>query len=227
MNDSLNPFLSTEGDLNDTNPFVGQVCNPNSVIQDLHDLDLAPTQMHDPMPPAVLTTTSTPFKSTLPANPLPVPAYFLLMKTRYFGSLTENARSFLSEFEAHMLLMGISRDQPQYLAAFRLQLTGPALAWYISLVDSTLDITWNLVRQKFIAEFDQTPSGLIVEEASFSHMTLKPGQALEVFHAALHDVGRHLNKSDRDLMTRFVEGFKTTILQRLFTCSPVWGSAWL
>lgn len=79
-----------------------------------------------------------------------------------------------------MLLMGISPEQPKYLAAFRLQLKGPALTWYISLEDSNLGLTWNHVREKFIAEFDQTLSGLKVVLSGKGHCRayLKTDQAI-------------------------------------------------
>ncbi|KAL4238545.1 hypothetical protein ACF0H5_003252 [Mactra antiquata] len=55
-------------------------------------------------------------------------------------------------------------------------------------------------------EFCLNSSALIAEEATFSSLKLHPNQSLVEFHASIQDKGRRLQKSDRELISRFTDG---------------------
>ena len=58
----------------------------------------------------------------------------------------------LEEFRSYLTLRGIKQTSPRAIAAFHLQLQGPALIWFNSL--PKIKITaWNVVKEQFRQEF--------------------------------------------------------------------------
>lgn len=152
------------------------------------------------VPPTVLT--STPFKLSYQAIPPTMPAYYSPMTTRFYGSITENAKTFLSVFEAHNYVAHVSWPT-QVPCCFPLTTEGSSFDLVYIIGTFNIEFYLKLCMWKICHRVWSN-----AEEASFSHIKLNPWQALEVFHAALHDFGHHRKKPDSELMNRFVEGFQ-------------------
>lgn len=130
------------------------------------------------------------------------------MSTHFHGWISEDPLKFISDFESHITLMGIDKNSnlDKTLAAFRLQLLGPALVWYSSLHDIDKQ-SFFTVKEKFLQEFNGLDSpALVAEEASFQNLKLETSQRIEDFYTSVVQKGAHLHKSDRDIFHKFVSG---------------------
>ena len=133
-----------------------------------------------------------------------------LATCRKFGGYPhENASIFLTEFTSFATLHRIDeRDDPRIIAAFHLNLTGPALTWFNSLnVDdkrSWQDVQ-DIFRRKYIVLDSQSPT-VFLESEVFQNSKLKPGQPLEDFYGHLVEKAQILQKPDHEILSQFIKG---------------------
>lgn len=120
----------------------------------------------------------------------------------------DDAIKFIWDFESHMTLMCIDpvTQVEKALAAFRLQLKGPALVWFEGL--TALDkISFDTVKNRFLAEFNSPDSPtLVAEEVTFQNLKLEPSQKLDDFYTMVVRKGSLLRKSERDILNKFESG---------------------
>lgn len=94
------------------------------------------------------------------------------------------------------------------MAAFHLHLSGPALVWYSQLSDVTKLSCTSIeadFRNQYISLSALDPS-LIMESALFDSLQLSATQQLEDFHSLIWEKGHKLEKPERDMINKFIEG---------------------
>lgn len=132
--------------------------------------------------------------------------HYVRMMTHFSGLMAESATDFLNEFEAHLILNNIDACSPKSAAAFQLQLKGPALTWFRTLSAQDRP-NYNAIRPQFLKEYNDVNSpALVAEEAIFGSLSLQPTQEIEEFHSVVLRKGSRLQKSERDMLHRFIEG---------------------
>ena len=188
MQESSNPFLH-----------VYEVPDLNQTIFDLNLPRTAEQISSTPLSRAPVT-------SQQPIYLLNQPTGFSYkqMKLTFNGLSHEDAQNFITEFESHLILMNVDLNSQKTIAAFRLQLRGPALTWFNTL--NSNDVTWFTLKAAFLAEYGYNASALIAEEAAFQNLALHSGHTIEEFHAVIQEKGTRLNKSEREMVTRFTNG---------------------
>ncbi|CAC5390240.1 unnamed protein product [Mytilus coruscus] len=133
-----------------------------------------------------------------------------LAPCRKFGGYPhENGLVFLREFDSFATLHNIMPYENQRrIAAFHLQLTGPALTWFNSLTfndKSSWEKLIELFKRKYVNLDWQSPT-IMLENEVFEHIKLSPGQALEDFYCQLVEKAQLLHKADHDILTKFIKG---------------------
>ncbi|CAG2250394.1 CHST15 [Mytilus edulis] len=133
-----------------------------------------------------------------------------LAPCRKFGGYPhENGLVFLREFDSFATLHNIMPYENQRrIAAFHLQLTGPALTWFNSLTfndKSSWEKLNELFKRKYVNLDWQSPT-IMLENEVFEHIKLSPGQALEDFYCQLVEKAQLLHKADHDILTKFIKG---------------------
>ncbi|CAC5424627.1 APMAP [Mytilus coruscus] len=133
-----------------------------------------------------------------------------LAACRKFGGYPhENASVFMKEFTSFATLHKIDHaDDQRMIAAFHLNLTGPALTWFNSL-DAGSKRTW----RQFLAIFDekyieldwQSPT-VFLESENFQNMKLNRGQILEDFYGQIVEKAQILKKKDHEILSQFIKG---------------------
>ena len=106
---------------------------------------------------------------------------------KFNGFMHEDGAEFLEEFRSYMALSGIEQSSPRAVAAFHPQLQGQALIWFISL-PTIQKRAWATVEEQFRQEFcniANNPS-VVAEEATFHHLSIKPGKIIEEFASVVH-----------------------------------------
>ena len=142
--------------------------------------------------------------SLFPQQPTAVPKVTL---TKFSGYTHEDGAKFLNEFISYCTFNSIF-DDARKVAAFHLHLTGPALIWFNSL-KSTDKQAWLSVHQHYVKQYanlDVFDPALVAEAEIFENLTLLPHQQIEDFHSNVLEKGTKLGKSQRDLISRFVNG---------------------
>ena len=143
--------------------------------------------------------------------PMALPMLDRQMK-KFNGFMHEDGSKFLEGFKSYLTLSGIDHSSPRAVAAFHLQLHGPAQIWFNALPTS-IKSTWFTLETEFKKEFcniTNNPS-LVAEEATFNTLTLKPGQPIEEFASVVQEKGRRLTKSDRDMTFKFIDGLPSQL----------------
>jgi hypothetical protein len=173
--------------------------------------EVAPLVLNYPFPPAPV---NPPVDNPLYHAVQPVLPVFNMAKIslpKFSGLSTENAERFLLDFQSYSTLnqlAGLANDARK-VAAFHLHLTGPALTWFNALPAIQRD-TWEHLELSFNAQYvllnAQNNPALVAEAELFAHMKLAPGQAIETFHSLVVEKGLRLQKQDRDLLIKFIEG---------------------
>lgn len=106
----------------------------------------------------------------------------LALCRKFGGYPHENGLVFLREFESFAILHHITPDENERkIAAFHLQLTGPALTWFNSL-NSEHKLLWNKFEELFrsnYVQFDWQSPTVMLENENFEQLKLSPGQAIE------------------------------------------------
>ena len=93
---------------------------------------------------------------------------------KFNGFMHEDGTKFLAEFKSYLTLTGIDTTSSRAVAAFHLQLQGPALIWFNAL-PTHVKSSWASVEQTFKTEFcniNKNPF-LVAEEATFNTLALK------------------------------------------------------
>ena len=168
----------------------------------------SPVMNNDP-----LLSTPNPTYSNLASvvDPMALPMIDRQMK-KFNGFMHEDGCKFLEEFKSYLTLSGIEQSSPRAVAAFHLQLHGPALIWFNSL-PTLIKSAWVNLETEFKKEFcdiTHNPS-LVAEEATFNTLTLKPGQPIKEFASVVQEKGRWLSKSDQDMTFKFIDGLPSQL----------------
>ena len=143
--------------------------------------------------------------------PMALPMLDRQMK-KFNGFMHEDGSKFLEGFKSYLTLSGIDHSSSRAVAAFHLQLHGPALIWFNALPIS-IKSTWFTLEtesKKKFCNITNNPS-LVAEEATFNTLTLKPGQPIEEFASVVQEKGRRLTKSDRDMTFKFIDGLPSQL----------------
>lgn len=170
-----------------------------------------------PQTPAPINLTSTPKAEDFPSLKTLNPVLHTISTRRtvmnYIGKCREfngypqeNAKRFMDEFQSYALLNDLS--DKRRVAAFHLQLKGPALTWFSSLSDTTRE-SWQLVEIMFCEKyinFNWQSSAVLMESEMFNQLCLRPGQNLEDFYSSLMEKGSLLQKPDHEILAKFVSG---------------------
>ena len=127
---------------------------------------------------------------------------------KFSGYMHEDAMKFIHEFTSYLLLANVDTNSPQAIAAFHLNLQGPALVWFQGLDALTMS-TWDRIKTAFYDQFCSvecnTPQRL-AEEAAYQNLKLSPTQLIEDYHAVIVMKGRRLGKTEADMVSKFVNG---------------------
>jgi hypothetical protein len=127
--------------------------------------------------------------------------------TKFHGYTSENAQKFLDEFESFCTLQNL-KDNSRVIAAFHLHLKGPALVWFTAL-EASDKLSWTVVKEAFNAQYlsrSLYDPAIIAESAIFDALTLQPGAPIEGFHSQVLEKGSRLEKPERDLTAKFING---------------------
>lgn len=127
----------------------------------------------------------------------------------FHGYAHEDPFKFIQEFNSYVVLHGLEGRDVQIVAGFHLHLAGPALTWFNQLSATTV-LTWRRLRQAFEEQYLSTDPSLnpqiIADSELFNTTMLKEGQPIEDFHSILVQKGQRLQKSDVEIMNRFIDG---------------------
>lgn len=182
---------------------------------DLPSLKPFPTPSADKSPPIFTSTPNHPIEETsIPeqAVSLPQPTFLnmdRLAKCKEFnGYPQENAKRFFSEFESFATLHNLELDEKRRIAAFHLNLKGPALSWFNSLSEvarkswETINV---LFKEKYVNVNWQSAT-VIMESELFQNLSLSPGQTIEDYYSKVVEKGQILQKPTHELLAKFVSG---------------------
>jgi hypothetical protein len=122
-----------------------------------------------------------------------------------------SATHFLNNFNTLCTLQKLDKHNNRSLkhkvAFFQLYLCGPARSWFDEL-DDDVKLTWEAVEEHFVNRFiipnSENESDFYVEEQLFYSLTLAPGQKIEDFFNVILEWAELLNKSNRELMMKFI-----------------------
>ena len=138
----------------------------------------------------------------------PKPIMSKFGKCREFnGYPNENGKKFLDEFESFAVLNDLTSNKRR-IAAFHLQLQGPALTWFLSLSElarNSWDMISVLFKEKYI-NFNWQSSTVMIESEMFQQLSLKPGQQLEDYYSNIVEKGSLLQKPAHEMLAKFVGG---------------------
>ena len=130
-----------------------------------------------------------------------------------FNGSSGLARKFLEDFKAYATFQNLTNEKRK-IACFKLNLTGTAKLWFESLGDFE-NLRWNAIENSFIERFlrpnDKNQSDFFLEEQIFDSLKLAPNQKVEDFFTILNEKAIHLQKQDRDIMTKFINGLPTQL----------------
>ncbi len=124
---------------------------------------------------------------------------------------TEDGYRFLSDFKSLATLHGLDGHfcDDKKIAAFRLHVEGSGLQWFQTMPESVL-LDFASVQAAFEAKYvvlvHGTNPAFLAEIELFNHMCLAPGQTIEDFHALVLEKGCRLQKSQVDVLHKFVDG---------------------
>ena len=129
--------------------------------------------------------------------------------TKFGGLPAENAEQFLQDFESYAILNKLKDCDARKIAAFHLHLTGPCLIWYQNLSEIEKG-SWETLKSLFNTKYvnldiEHNPA-LFAESELFSKIQLAPTQAIDAYHSVLLQKGKRLQKPDRDILIKFIEG---------------------
>ena len=205
MNSSLNPFLN--GGLDDTFGQFG-LEPPTPIHQQMNQqLYQFAQSASTPQPSAMTQPAAAPGLQTICIQTQTPMSDKVIRK--FSGYMHEDGPKFLQEFESYLTLSGVDNEQ-RIIAAFHLHLKGPALTWFHTLPSRD---SWNSIKESFNSEYGNNVNDprLISEAAAFDNLVLNSGQAIEEFHAVVLEKGTRLNKSDRDMSNKFINGLPSQL----------------
>ena len=129
---------------------------------------------------------------------------------------------FLHEFQSFCVLQNLS-DNPRKIAAFHLHLKGPALVWFNAL-DLTDKLAWTVLKDAFQKQYlsrNMSNPAFIAESAIFDSLSLQNGMAIETFHSQILEKGSRLEKPERDLTAKFINGLPDQLAFFVRAANPV------
>ena len=130
-----------------------------------------------------------------------------------FNGSSGLARKFLEDFKAYATFQNLTNEKRK-IACFKLNLTGTAKLWFESLGEFD-NLRWNIIENSFINRFirpnDKNQSDFFLEEQIFDCLKLAPNQKVEDFFTILNEKAVHLQKQDRDIMTKFINGLPSQL----------------
>ena len=207
MNHSLNPFLN--GGLDESFGQLGLETPSHTMMN--HQLNQFVQTASTPQPTAYQAA------MTRPATASGMQTIYVQTQApmsdkiirKFSGYMHEDGSKFMQEFESYLTLSGIDNEQ-RIIAAFHLHLKGPALTWFHTLPSRD---SWSYIKEAFNTEYGNNVNDprLISEAAAFDNLTLNTGQAIEEFHAIVLEKGTRLNKSDRDMSNKFINGLPSQL----------------
>lgn len=210
---STNPFLDCDGlpssgTFNDSFNLGSPPFLPHATQSTPCPTGVNVIPQHPQLPQVINTTTGPAHQAAMNVPTIliqPPPAFSDKNIKHFSGFMHEDAAKFLAEFESYLTLSSIEETSPRAIAAFHLQLKGPALIWFNNL---TVKDSWTTVKAAFMNEYCSmlnNPS-LIAESVAFDNLKLNPTQAIEDFHSVVLDKGRKLNKNNTDMTNKFISG---------------------
>lgn len=134
---------------------------------------------------------------------------------------TENATKFLSEFRSFCTIQNLIDDK-RIIEAFHLHLSGPALMWFNTLNESN-KVLWTMLQEAFQNRYisrDISDPSIIAESAIFDALILHPTMVIETFHGQVLEKGSKLDKPERDLTSKFINGLPQQIVFYLPAGNP-------
>ena len=118
---------------------------------------------------------------------------------------TTSASHFIDDFNAHCIVEKITDDRRK-IACFSLYLKGSARSWFDDLPHNSDDELkkWDNIETLFRERYITSQSNYFIESQIFDSLQLSPSQRVDEFFSLLQEKSRLLNKSDQDLLIRFV-----------------------
>ena len=184
---------------------------PDSDIQRIFNLDLSPAPpLFTGFDLSIGDIDSSCLLDTDTRKPI-LPVTMDIKISKFRGLSSEDASKFMQDFESLATLHGIDEPDSDHrkVAAFHLYLEGPALQWYNTL--TSLDkMYFASVKAAFTKQYIDTGATfnphLLAESEVFQNIRLAPGQNIEEFHAMVLEKGAKLQKTQLDILQRFVDG---------------------
>lgn len=129
----------------------------------------------------------------------------------FHGLPSEDPDRFLKDFTSYSTVLNLEGEanDARKVAAFHLHLSGPARTWYNTLEEEDKD-TWEHLEVVFNRDFVDIPAAnnpaLIAEAELFTALRLLPHEQLDEYHSKVVEKGHRLQKTQRDILIKFVEG---------------------
>ncbi|XP_050408520.1 uncharacterized protein LOC126823615 [Patella vulgata] len=173
----------------------------------INDFEQTPAMYPTSPVPSPLTTGPpllTPVRSTQHIdNQVPIPSslptklHGISMVSTFSGE--ENPTYFLEEFDSFCLL-----QDRQKLAAFHLQLRGPARIWYLHLPPA-FKLSWQSFEKVFTSKY--TAKVNFADSIVFHQpFYLLANQSIDQYQSFLIEKSANLHKNDQELMSKFISG---------------------
>lgn len=146
-------------------------------------------------------------------NDLSTMSHINISVSKFSGLSTGiNAHKFIDDFISYCTLCNIGDTQK--VAAFQLHLTDEARLWFDDL-PSDGKRSWSDIQTSFITRFvkrNTTNSpDFIIQEQLYHTIRLAPGQSIIQYYTLLKEKARALDKSDSDLLSRFIQGLPSQL----------------
>ena len=133
-----------------------------------------------------------------------------------------SATTFIRDFNSYCIIEKITEDKRK-IASFSLYLKGPARGWFDDL-DWTNDIElkkWSTVEERFIDQYINSNSNFYTETQLFESLKLHTSQRVDDFYAILQEKARTLEKTDKELMMKFIFGLPEKLAYFVRASNPL------
>ena len=129
--------------------------------------------------------------------------------SKFSGYAHENPEKFINEFQSYSTFLNLNSDDNRKIAAFHLHLQGPALVWFNSINDDSVQHDWSALLAAFKARFlllDGQSPVMLLESEAFQKLALQPGQPIEDFHCRVVEKGQIIKKPEYEMLAKFISG---------------------
>ena len=125
--------------------------------------------------------------------------------TPFSGS--SSATTFIRDFNSYCIIEKITEDKRK-IASFSLYLKGPARGWFDDLDwDNDVELKkWATIEERFIDQYINSNSNFYTETQLFESLKLHDSQKVDDFYSLLQEKARTLEKTDKELMMKFIYG---------------------